>query len=71
MPKGPAIRQGPRTGAWGPIPSRVLLDYTPGGLKASDSRVLGVGVENSGAGDVSTVNGQGDGGLAGAQGGNG
>lgn len=71
MDKGPVTSQSPRTGAWGPILPRVLLDDTPGGLKASDSGVLGVAVQNSRTGDVSTVNGQGDGGLAGAQGGSG
>lgn len=71
MPKVPVARQSPRTGARGPSLPRILLDDAPGGLKASNSRVLGVGVEDSGTGDVGAVDGQGDGGLTGAQRGDG
>lgn len=71
MPKVPVTRQSSGTGARGPSVPRILLDDTPGGLKASNSRVLGVGVEDSGTGDVGTVDGQSDGGLTGAQRGDG
>lgn len=69
MPKGPVMRQGPKTGGQRPILPSILLDDAPGGLKAGDSGVLSVGVEDSRTGDVGTINGQGDGGLTGAQGG--
>lgn len=71
MAKVPVTSQSPRTGARGPSLPRLLLDDAPGGLKASNSRVLGVGVQDSGTGDVGAVDGQGDGGLTGAQRGDG
>lgn len=70
MSKDPGTSKALGMRAWGPILPRLLLDDAPGGLKVSDSGVLGVGIENSRTGDVGTVNGQGDGSLAGAQGGN-
>ena len=52
----------------GPQPP-LLLDDAPRGLEARDGGVLSVSVDNTRTGDIGTVNGQCNGGLARAQGG--
>lgn len=47
----------------------VSLDDAPGGLKVCNSRILGVGIDDSSARDVGMVDDKDDRGLTGAQGG--
>ena len=76
-PGSPLLRRAQAQRGWNLIPGTqrpgpqrpLLLDDAPHGLEACDSGVLGVSVDNTRTGDVRAVNGQHDGGLARAQGG--